>query len=112
MAQVKTRMTVVRMAVARLESTPATPTLARMAVAAAKMAERSAQRSHVMGQGYPVREARGGLRGRRGPPGAWWGGRLSAEVEASGMVAYAPERMAYRGKQEAFVSSYSSIRRS
>jgi hypothetical protein len=47
-AQVKTSTTVVRMAVARLESMPATPILARIAVAAAKSAERSAQRSQVM----------------------------------------------------------------
>lgn len=43
MAQAKMTTTVVRMAVARFESTCATPTLARSAVAAAKSAERIAQ---------------------------------------------------------------------
>ena len=52
MAQVKISTTVVRMAVARLESIPATPTLARIAVAAAKNAERSAQISQFMQSGY------------------------------------------------------------
>jgi len=48
MAQVKTTMTVVRMAVARLESTPATPTFASSAVAAANIADRIAQKTQVM----------------------------------------------------------------
>ena len=48
MPQVKTRMTVVRMAVARLELMSATPTLARIAVSAAKRAESSAQPSQFM----------------------------------------------------------------
>ena len=47
-AQVKTRITEVRMAVARLESIPDTPTFARSAVAAAKIAESKAQKTHVM----------------------------------------------------------------
>ena len=41
-AQVMTRITAVRMAVARLESTFRTPILARIAVNAAKTAERTA----------------------------------------------------------------------
>jgi len=48
MAQAKMRTTVVRMAVARLESTRATPTLANKAVAAAKIAERIAHPIQVM----------------------------------------------------------------
>lgn len=39
MAQAKRRMTIVRMAVARLELTSLTPILAKMAVRAAKTAE-------------------------------------------------------------------------
>ena len=50
-AQAKTKTTVVRIAVARLESMPETPTLARSAVAAAKKAERRAQRSQVISVG-------------------------------------------------------------
>ena len=41
--QLKTRITEVRIAVAKFESTPATPTLARTAVAPAKTAESSDQ---------------------------------------------------------------------
>src|ERR1700730_16611023 len=44
----KTRMTTVRMAVARLELTFSTPTLARMAVRPAKNAESNAQMNQVM----------------------------------------------------------------
>src|SRR3954462_15034261 len=47
-AHANIRTTVVRMAVARFESTCATPTLARSAVAAAKSAERSAHPLQVM----------------------------------------------------------------
>jgi hypothetical protein len=59
-AQVKTRMTLVRMAVARLESMPEMPTLASSAVAAAKSAERSAQKSQVIGSGYSRWEGKAG----------------------------------------------------
>jgi hypothetical protein len=45
MAQAKTKTTVVRIAVARFESMPEMPTLASRAVAAAKRAESSAQKS-------------------------------------------------------------------
>ena len=48
MAQVKTTITDVRIAVARFESMPDTPTLARSAVAAAKTAESNAQKTQVM----------------------------------------------------------------
>jgi len=48
MPQAKTTTTVVRTAVARFESTCATPTLASRAVAAAKTAERRAQPTQVM----------------------------------------------------------------
>jgi hypothetical protein len=41
-------MTLVRIAVARLESTFSTPTLARIAVIPAKNADRRAQTNHVM----------------------------------------------------------------
>ena len=51
-AQVKTTITVVRMAVARFESIPVTPTLARRAVAAAKKAERSAQKIQFIWRAY------------------------------------------------------------
>src|ERR1700728_1996643 len=51
-AQVKTRMTVVRIAVARFESMPDTPTLANNAVAAAKTAERTAQKIQVIVEAY------------------------------------------------------------
>src|SRR5471032_2529019 len=53
---VKTRMTVVRIAVARLGFTSATPTLARIAVSAANNAERKAQTNQfpVMGRAYVV----------------------------------------------------------
>src|SRR5882757_8728893 len=47
-AQVKTRITLVRIAVARFESTPSTPTFASNAVAAANTAESSAQKTQVM----------------------------------------------------------------
>ncbi len=46
--QAKTRTTTVRMAVARFELTSLTPTLARMAVAAAAMAESTAKASQPM----------------------------------------------------------------
>jgi hypothetical protein len=49
---VNTRMTVVRIAVARFESMPATPTLANSAVAAAKTAERTAQKTQVIEEAY------------------------------------------------------------
>src|SRR5580704_14773968 len=52
MAQVKISMTVVRIAVARLESMPETPTLASNAVAAANAAESNAQKTQVMLRGY------------------------------------------------------------
>jgi len=42
-AQVKTRITVVRIAVAKFESTPVTPIFARIAVVPAKSAESSDQ---------------------------------------------------------------------
>ena len=48
MPHVKTRMTVVRMAVAKLELMSATPSLARIAVSAAKSAERRAQPNQFM----------------------------------------------------------------
>ena len=48
MAHANTRTTVVRMAVARFESTCATPTFASSAVAAAKNAERSAHPIQVI----------------------------------------------------------------
>jgi hypothetical protein len=47
-------MTVVRIAVARFESMPATPTFARSAVAAAKTAESKAQKTHVMVKEYAL----------------------------------------------------------
>ena len=46
-SQVKTKMTVVRIAVARFEFTPSTPTLARIAVAPAKTADSSDQTSQL-----------------------------------------------------------------
>jgi hypothetical protein len=49
------RITVVRMAVARLESIPVTPTFARRAVAAAKTAESKAQKTHVIVLEYAAR---------------------------------------------------------
>src|ERR1700678_2699549 len=58
MAQVNTRITVVRMAVARFESTPDTPTLASKAVAAANTAESNAQKTQVIVLAY----AREGIR--------------------------------------------------
>jgi len=58
MAQAKTTTTLVRSAVARFESTCATPTLARSAVAAAKAAERSAHPIQLMG--IMVRGGEGG----------------------------------------------------
>ncbi len=48
MAQAKARTTVVRIAVARFESTWATPTLASRAVAAANTAESRAHPIHVI----------------------------------------------------------------
>jgi hypothetical protein len=45
--QVKTRITVVRIAVAKFESTPVTPIFARTAVAPAKMAESNDQTSQL-----------------------------------------------------------------
>src|SRR6266478_559377 len=50
MPQVNTRTTVVRTAVARLESTPATPTLAKTAVIPAKKADSKAQVIQFMGE--------------------------------------------------------------
>src|ERR1035437_606363 len=50
MPQVNTRTTVVRPAVARLESTPATPILARMAVIPAKKADSKAHVIQFMGE--------------------------------------------------------------
>jgi hypothetical protein len=49
MAQAKSRTTVVRRAMARFESTCATPTLAKRAVAAAKTAESIAHAIQFMG---------------------------------------------------------------
>jgi hypothetical protein len=49
MAHVMTRTTVVRIAVARFEFTFSTPTLARTAVMPANAAERSAQKTQVIG---------------------------------------------------------------
>jgi hypothetical protein len=46
--QARMRMTTVRMAVARSESTPLTPTLAKMAVRAAKKAESKAYILHII----------------------------------------------------------------
>ena len=65
MPQAIKKTTSVRMAVARLESTPSMPTLARMDVSAAKTADRSARMSHIFfvsfcmiipqrGREYPV----------------------------------------------------------
>jgi hypothetical protein len=45
-------MTLVRMAVARFESTPDTPTFASKAVAAAKMADSNAQKTQVIASDY------------------------------------------------------------
>ena len=50
MPQVNTRTAVVRTAVARLESTPATPTLARTAVIPAKKADSKAHVIQFMGE--------------------------------------------------------------
>src|SRR5271154_4218925 len=50
-AQVMTRMTVVRIAVARVGFTSATPTLARIAVSAANKAESSAQMNQLFMEG-------------------------------------------------------------
>jgi hypothetical protein len=52
---VKTTTTDVRTAVARLESIPATPSFARIAVSAAKKAESSDHVSHVMDSKYHAR---------------------------------------------------------
>src|SRR5689334_25435498 len=49
MPQLKMRTMVVRTAVARFESTPATPILARMAVMPAKNAESKAQKNQFIG---------------------------------------------------------------
>src|SRR5208282_6859348 len=49
-AQLNTRMTVVRIAVARLEFRPDTPILARNAVNLAKNADENAQKNHFIGQ--------------------------------------------------------------
>src|ERR1700745_3931894 len=49
---VNNKITVVRIAVARVESMPATPTFANRAVAAANNADSSAQNTHVMGSEY------------------------------------------------------------
>ena len=45
--QASARTTIVRMAVARLESTPSIPILARIAVAAANTADRIANNNHI-----------------------------------------------------------------
>jgi hypothetical protein len=47
-------MTDVRIAVARFESIPETPTLARRAVPAANIAERNAQKTQVMDREYAL----------------------------------------------------------
>ena len=47
-AQASNTTTLVRTAVAKFESTPATPSFAKIAVAAANSADNSAQKSHVM----------------------------------------------------------------
>src|ERR1700757_2556996 len=64
MIQLKTRMTVVRIAVARFESMSPTPIFARIAVAPAKNAESTAQKSHSI------------LRFMRGRGKEWKDGRM------------------------------------
>jgi hypothetical protein len=48
MAQARANITMVRMAVARLELTFSKPTLARIDVSAAKIADKSAKKAHIV----------------------------------------------------------------
>src|SRR5260370_20285755 len=54
--QLKKRITLVRIAVARFELMPVTPIFAKTAVTPANSAERSAQISHSICYGYPQRD--------------------------------------------------------